>query len=50
MREDNALRVYYADRFVGTLAMTADYKVAFQYSDEWLECMKVGQCMLIITT
>ena len=37
MREDNVLRVYYADRFVGTLAMTADYKVAFQYSDEWLE-------------
>ena len=37
MREDNALRVYYADRFVGTLAMTADYRVAFQYSDEWLE-------------
>lgn len=30
MREDNALRVYYADRFVGTLAMAADYKVAFQ--------------------
>lgn len=37
MREDNALRVYYADRFVGTLAMTPDYKAAFQYSDEWLE-------------
>lgn len=30
MRENNALRVYYADRFVGTLAMAADYKVAFQ--------------------
>ncbi len=37
MREDNALRVCYANRFVGTLAMTADYKVAFQYSDEWRE-------------
>ncbi|MDO5776371.1 MAG: type II toxin-antitoxin system HipA family toxin [Eubacteriales bacterium] len=37
MREDNALKVYYADRFVGTLAMTPDYKAAFQYSDEWLE-------------
>ena len=32
-----ALQVYYDERHVGTLAMTADYKVAFQYCKEWLE-------------
>lgn len=37
MRQDNVLRVYYKKRFVGTLAKTIDRKVAFQYSDEWLE-------------
>ena len=37
MRQDNALQVYYDKKFVGTLAMTADHKVAFQYSEEWLE-------------
>ena len=37
MRQDNALQVYYDERFVGTLAMTANHKVAFQYSEEWLE-------------
>ncbi len=30
MRQDNALQVYYDERLVGTLAMTADHKVAFQ--------------------
>ena len=37
MKQDNVLQVYYEDRFVGTLAMTAGYKTAFQYGDEWLE-------------
>lgn len=37
MRQNNALQVYYDERMVGTLAMTADHKVAFQYDDEWLE-------------
>ena len=37
MRQDNVLQVYYKRRFVGTLAKTIDRKVAFQYSDEWLE-------------
>ena len=37
MRQNNALQVYYDERLVGTLAMTADHKVAFQYDDEWLE-------------
>lgn len=37
MRQDSALQVYYDERHVGTLAMTADHKVAFQYCEEWLE-------------
>ena len=37
MRQNNALQVYYDERLVGTLAMTADHKAAFQYDDEWLE-------------
>lgn len=37
MKEDNLLQVYYKQRLVGTLAMTASNKTAFQYSDEWLE-------------
>ena len=37
MKQDNALQVYYGERPVGTLAMTADHKAAFQYEDEWLE-------------
>ena len=37
MRQNNALQVYYGERLVGTLAMTADHKAAFQYDDEWLE-------------
>ena len=37
MRQNNALQVYYDERHVGTLAMTADHKVAFQYDGEWLE-------------
>ena len=37
MREGNALQVFYDGKLVGTLAMTADHKAAFQYDDEWLE-------------
>ena len=37
MRQDNTLQVYYDEKFVGTLAMTADHKAAFQYGEEWLE-------------
>lgn len=37
MRRDNSLQVYYNERLVGTLAITADRKVAFQYSKSWLE-------------
>ena len=36
MRQNNALQVYYDERLVGTLAMPADHKAAFQYDDEWL--------------
>ena len=32
MREGNALQVFYDEKLVGTLAMTADHKAAFQYS------------------
>ena len=37
MKQDNALQVYYDEKLVGTLAMIADHKAAFQYDDEWLE-------------
>ena len=29
MKQDNALQVYYDQRLVGTLAMTAEHKAAF---------------------
>ena len=31
-----SLDVFYKGRIVGTLAETADRRVAFQYSDDWL--------------
>lgn len=37
MSRDKSLQVYYHDRLVGTLAMTAGRKAAFQYSESWLE-------------
>lgn len=37
MKRDKSLQVYYNDRLVGTLAMTAGRKAAFQYSKKWLE-------------
>ena len=37
MKTNSALQVLYDGRLVGTLAMTADHKAAFQYSEEWLE-------------
>ena len=30
MKQDNVLQVYYDEKLVGTLAMTVDYKAAFQ--------------------
>ena len=30
-------RYFYDEKLVGTLAMTADRKAAFQYSEEWIE-------------
>ena len=37
MKPDNVLKVYYEEKLVGTLAMTAGHKAAFQYSEKWLE-------------
>ncbi|GAA6265919.1 hypothetical protein [Blautia sp. HCN-1074] len=37
MSRDNVLQVFYDEKLVGTLAMTAEYKTAFQYCEEWLE-------------
>ena len=37
MKQGNALQVLYDGKLVGTLAMTADHKAAFQYSKEWIE-------------
>ena len=37
MKTNSALQVLYDGRLVGTLAMTATHKAAFQYSEEWLE-------------
>ena len=37
MKPNKGLEVYYKDRLVGKLALTADHKAAFQYSDQWLE-------------
>ena len=37
MKADNLIKVLWDDCLVGTLAMTQDQRVAFQYSDEWLE-------------
>ncbi len=38
MKTDNLLQVFYDNRLVGTLAMTVNHKVAFEYSEEWMEC------------
>ena len=37
MKQGNALQVLYDGKLVGTRAMTADHKAAFQYSEEWIE-------------
>ena len=37
MKTNSALQVLYDGRLVGTLAMTANHRAAFQYSEEWLE-------------
>ena len=33
MKEDNVLQVYYEEKRVGILALTADHKAAFQYDE-----------------
>lgn len=35
MKTNKSLDVYYEDNLVGKLAMTANSKVAFEYSDAW---------------
>ena len=35
--KERKVDVYLGERFVGTLAETADRRTAFAYSDEWLE-------------
>ena len=35
--KDRKLEVYLEDRKVGTLAETTDRRVAFAYSEEWLD-------------
>lgn len=37
MKQDKTLQVRFDDKLVGTLALTADRRIAFQYSEEWLE-------------
>ncbi len=37
MKETNQLQVWYDERKVGTLALTSDRRVAFEYDDIWLE-------------
>ena len=37
MSETKTLQVMYGEKLVGTLAMASGHKVAFQYSEEWLE-------------
>lgn len=37
MSETKTLQVMYDEKFVGTLAMASGHKVAFQYSEQWLE-------------
>ena len=35
--KERKLEVYLGKRFVGTMAQTADRRVAFAYSEEWLD-------------
>ena len=37
MSETKTLQVMYDEKLVGTLAKASGHKVAFQYSEEWLE-------------
>lgn len=37
MSQNNYLNVCFKNEKVGTLAMTADHKVAFEYDNEWIE-------------
>lgn len=35
--KERRLEVYFGERLVGTMAQTADRRVAFAYSEEWLD-------------
>ncbi len=37
MKQNKALQVFFDNRLVGTLALTANHKVVFQYDDSWIE-------------
>ncbi|WP_448902412.1 type II toxin-antitoxin system HipA family toxin [Eubacterium sp.] len=37
MKQDNKINVFYEEKLVGTLAMTSNQKVAFEYCDSWLK-------------
>lgn len=37
MKANKHLHVLYKDNLVGTLALTAEHKAAFEYADEWIE-------------
>ena len=37
LQENGILQVLYDERIVGHLALTPDKKIAFEYSEEWLE-------------
>ena len=36
MNNYSSLKVFYNNVLVGTLARTADYRVAFEYDDDWI--------------
>ena len=37
MKETKQLQVWYDEKRVGTLAITSDKRVAFEYDDTWIE-------------
>lgn len=37
MKTNKIINVFYRERLVGTLAMTSNKKIAFEYCDSWIE-------------
>lgn len=37
MKKNKQLQVFYREQLVGTLALTADHRAAFEYADKWVE-------------